>query len=656
LQLDRPATWPVNGGKAYVLQDKLWMLDQPGEFFHDLAAQRLYVMAPPAFLAADLNALVVEGTVRENALTIEKVAGVGLRKLSLTSTSQTGLMLLNAAAAKVQQIDASQNLVNGVRIVNNAIPAGTAPVSISDSRFSGNGSYGIDATYSRGTRLARNLVEHTGALAHHQAGVIAGISNGPGGITEHNRIENSGYIGIHFSSEGDSRIAANTISSYCLRLSDCGGIYTWTEKANGALAGSALVIGNRVLAPPTTLPFTARAQQEIRVGVYIDDNSNGVTVEGNLLTHPAMGIFVHNATRVTVANNRIWMPALTGLWVSMDDAQLEEQGANLYSGNQVVPALQVEAVANHLPRFLAAQSVWFWDTRRGVDALSANRHHFSANEIIQLHGHLQEHAWIRGPQGEMLLDEVAWRRLNATESPVRRPARFDRLVPLLGPELVANNGFENGLKQWSEYRNPSTTGGRTQWANTKAECLGACVLFTAADRGDLLGSQPFSLKVGTPHLYRWSATMPADSSARVGQPYISRNDSPWDTMTDIQGFTAPSARQAEAGQTLQYDAYFVPKSDAPARVNLQLDTPNAAVAFDSVSVREVLGYRIASPGETQALVVAPAGQSRLVNCSDLGWGPGCTATDLSGNTLSLPLTVPAGEARLLLRLDTSYRR
>ena len=46
--LATPTTYPMEAGDGYVLQDKLWMLDAPGEFFHDVATGTLYVFPSTA--------------------------------------------------------------------------------------------------------------------------------------------------------------------------------------------------------------------------------------------------------------------------------------------------------------------------------------------------------------------------------------------------------------------------------------------------------------------------------------------------------------------------------------------------------------------------------------------------------------------------------
>jgi len=79
------------------------------------------------------------------------------------------------------------------------------------------------------------------------------------------------------------------------------------------------------------------------------------------------------------------------------------------------------------------------------------------------------------------------------------------------------------------------------------------------------------------------------------------------------------------------------------------------VAFDSVSLRPVTGYTVSNFVNWGAVVAAPAESAVTVGCSDLGWASNCTAIDVDGGAVTLPLLVPAGASRLLLWANSSWR-
>jgi hypothetical protein len=308
------------------------------------------------------------------------------------------------------------------------------------------------------------------------------------------------------------------------------------------------------------------------------------------------------------------------------------------------------------PVFAISQAVWFWHSMDGDAALAAGRNSFSGNSVVQLQGPVYAHAQLRGPGGERYVEALQWQALNPGEGLPSRPVRFDPQVVTLGPELVQGGSFSSGLSPWISWQNPVGTGFAVRALSGMAGCTGPCMGLTAGSVGDLLASPPFMLRAGAAYVYRWTASMPANRDATVGVPYISRDAAPWDPMADAQGFMTYASRHGAPGETLSYETYFTAKSADPARVNLQLETLNVPVAFDNVSVREVIAYRAVNPSEWAALAFAAESATRSVGCPELGWPAGCSALGIDGQAVALPITMAPGSQRLLLRADSPLRR
>jgi len=657
MELDSSTDWALEAGEGFVLQDKRWMLDAAGEFFHDTAAQRLYLIAPAAGAPTDLNTVSVEGSVRDVALALAQRSKLVVRDLAMHAAREDGLRITDAPQTRLERIEARDNMSAGVRLWQwEKIAASTPGPSITDSLVAGNGQYGIDAWHVSGAQIRRNRVLSTGTAAHHLAGVFASVAAGPGATTEDNVVDGSGYIGIRFSSLAGSVIARNTVSGYCRRLSDCGAIYTWTGRDLATAAQLSRVEGNRVLAASAQMEGAASDGREVVAGIYVDDFSRNVTVRDNQLTGMPMGIFLHNASNVIVEDNQIWLPTTVGLWASMDQLDADRSRGNVFRKNHIVPLVQAETAAGPLPKFTTSQAIWFWHFIDGEAALAADRNSFADNIVTQLQGPLAAHAWLRGPRGERHVNAVEWQTINPADPPPLRPARFAPMLATLGPELVVSGSFDTGLGPWRTYENPEGKGYALQPVASMDTCFAMCMGFTAGHPYDLLASVPFTLRTGVPHVYRWSAAMPASASALVGPPYVSREASPWDVMADGRGFVGYGPRQGAAGEVLAYETFFVPKSSDPARVNLQVETPGVQVAFSAVSVREVTAYTAAKVSDWTAVAYAPGDTARTISCAELGWAAGCAAMGLAGEPVALPLTLPAGTLRPLFRADSPYRR
>jgi hypothetical protein len=234
--------------------------------------------------------------------------------------------------------------------------------------------------------------------------------------------------------------------------------------------------------------------------------------------------------------------------------------------------------------------------------------------------------------------------------------QFDSLQLTLGAEAITNGEFTQGMSAWRTYQNPAGTGFAAQAWPSRLGCTGPCVSLAAGHRGDLLASQAFTLRAGAAYVYRLKAAMPSTSSATVAPPYISRETTPWDAMYDARNYTSLRPLTGTAQEALSYEMFFVAKESAAARINLQLETLGNAVAFNTVSLREVLDYKAANAADWAGLATATSNAARTVNCADLGWSATCTVVGLDGQPVALPLLLAAGSERLLMRADSAFRR
>ncbi len=646
---------PVEPGTGWVLRDKAWMLDAPGEFFHDEAAQRLYLIADAAQSQIDVNTARVEGNVRDVVLELRGRRNLTVAGLGLRGSRGDALRFTDSPQALASGLEVRENDAAGIRMAQWETLADTVPgPRVESSYVAANGEYGIDATYVRGAVISGNQVLDTGTKATAGA-VMAGIAVGSAGQVLDNIVSGTGYVGIRFSTAAGGAVARNEVRDYCLRLSDCGAIYTWSD---GSATGtqSTVVEGNRV--------FNARANSfgspdggnDVVAGVYLDDLSHQVTVRDNFLYGMPMGILLHNASNNTVQNNKVWIASEVGIWVSMDHLDRDQSVGNVIGGNEIVPMTTASAVWPAAPTFKIAHPIWFTHALSGVGALGAGRNEFVANRVVQIHGELAEHAKLSGPAGQWFVDAASWVQLNPAEVMPVRPVTFSTYYVSLGPELVPGGEFTGGLGNWGKSWNWPLVSYDVQPVSSQTGCNGPCVRMTVSQVGDLIYSPGFSMRPGVPHVYRWTAMSP-NADAVVADPNISLAVSPWSKMNDSTGFSTLTSRHLKAGKVQQLEAFFVPISASTARVNMQLETPNTPVYLDGISIREVTGWWFSGPPEWMSIVIADRGVDRTVTaCGEIGWPAGCQILDAAGQPQPLPFTVPAGSQRMVFWGDSPYRR
>jgi parallel beta-helix repeat protein len=401
LTLDTPTNYPMEGGSGYVLQDKLWMMDAPGEFFHDTVNGMLYVYPQGASAQSNLNGALVEGAVRDSALLITGVQNVTVSNVRATMTRGDGIAVINAPGVRLDGIEASGNARSGVRIaLNTQLPVGVAGATIANSLLSDNWQYGVDASAANGVYITGNTVMQTGTLG--TAGWShAAIMIGDGGAVSGNTIDQAAYHGIRYSGGGGSVISDNLITNFCTRLTDGAGVYTWNgpKTAPRTTGLGSVVRNNRIGSAKANLNGVAGLSSPLVIGIYLDDFSQNALVQGNTVFNVPFGIKVHNSSNHTIDSNQIWLTTQAGIWASMDQTDADYMTGNVYTSNVVMPYPSTSGTFPQLPDVTAATPYWFTHLMSGAAALGAGRNQFSGNRIIALESGAKPVAIVQGVDG-----------------------------------------------------------------------------------------------------------------------------------------------------------------------------------------------------------------------------------------------------------------
>jgi len=649
LTLATGTDYTIDAGEGYVLEDKLWMLDAPGEFFHDTVNNRLYVYPSAAAAQTDLNARVVEGSVRDVALSINGRSGVGVRDLALKMARVDGLLLRDASAAVAERLDVSGNGETGISVVqNDTLPGPT----IRNNRVSNNFIYGIDAGFGGATTVSDNTVTETGT-SNYAGWTHAAIEGGKGAKILNNIVDGAAYHGIRFSGTGGSLVKNNAVTRYCLRLSDCGAIYTWNGPKLTGSTQLATVENNQVQGGRPNVEGAVGLGIEVVGGIFLDDFSHGVTVRNNVVRDVPFGLVLRNGSNDVFESNRVWLPTRAAVSVTNDQTDRDYLVGNTWRNNQFVPVKSAVNQFPALPTFSESYPIWFFNNFGAASSISSGNNTFTGNQVVRFDGSTDGvHAYLRSNTEDTRMSSAAWATFNRLDSPTATPMTFALYQLTLGPELVPGGNFDSGLGAWNSWLSNAGSGG-SAGASSGGGCVGNCVQLTVGTSDDWIASPAFVMRAGAPHLYSYTATL--GGAATLGWPYISRNATPWDSMATA-GYTSSVALSGSAGQVIRYEAFFTPKSGVEARVNLQIKTPGVSVRFDSVSVREITGFSFSTTADWAAVATAPVGQSSTVSCASLGWPAGCTATTVDGVPVTLPQTLTAGSSQLYLRTDSNWRR
>jgi len=303
----------INTNYGFYLTNKLWMLDQAGEWYWDSVAGKLYL-----WLSDSSNP-------NNHSITVSRPSSIGIKAsnknyftiqdINIQNTDSDGVQLNTCTNVTLQRLSlsyagrngiyangsSSNNLLINDNVIDKALITGIqlsglsgSKSTISNNVVSNTGNYGLPITSSAGINISasKNL------------------------LVFRNTVSNNNYIGIRFSGTNNV-IQNNIVRNSCLILDDCSSIYTW-----GNLGTGNQVLGNLVTDSIGNYTGTVNAASKATQahGIYLDNDSNNVTVSGNTVSNTDMGIYIHDSYSNTVTGNIVYQARKNGLLVQEDPA------------------------------------------------------------------------------------------------------------------------------------------------------------------------------------------------------------------------------------------------------------------------------------------------------------------------------------------------
>jgi parallel beta-helix repeat protein len=440
-------------GNSYVLQDKYWMIDTPGEFFHDTVANVLYVFPASTYAATDINTLAVEGSTRSVALRLSGRSSLIVSDIALTMSAGHGLQATDVPGIQINRIAATRNNASGVMLaIYDTTITSTLRSLIGNSQIGENWLNGIETVHMPRVDVANNTVTDSGVVDT-SGPTHSAIAVGEASSVTSNSVQNAAFHGIVFSGTGGTTVKNNYVAGYCSRLSDCAGIYTWNgPKASRRTTNqSSLVEGNQLLGASANLYGAVGGGNDVVAGIYLDDFTLGSTLRSNWVASVPMGIFLHNASSNTVTQNRVWLTTKAALWASMDQTDADYMTGNIFSGNELLRVVQATGAYPGMPSISASHAIWFWHQLLGTSSLTSGSNLFQGNRHLEVNGVTIAAANVRSSGVEQQMTTTDWRAVNTTEGALATPLTFATSAPVLGAELVPGGGFTGSMGPWSSW-------------------------------------------------------------------------------------------------------------------------------------------------------------------------------------------------------------
>jgi parallel beta-helix repeat protein len=299
IELVGDCSYPIRPGDRYYFQNALEELDAPGEWYFDSKAGALYFWPPDG---ADANTVCIPTT--RTILELEKVSHVVLRGLTLECAEGTVVTLKeteNCLIAGCEIRNAGDYHGSGVSIAGgrkNGV-VGCDIHHIGSNGISING--GDRKTLTASENYAdNNYLHHFGHFYKQGVGIALG---GVGNRASHNLIHDGPRMGIMFSGN-NLVIEYNHIRHVNLETEDTGAVYTG---GRDWISSRGTVIRHNYF--HDILGYGKDAQgrwhsPRFAWGVYLDDNTGGVDVIGNVVARCSRaGIHLHNGRDNRIVNN-----------------------------------------------------------------------------------------------------------------------------------------------------------------------------------------------------------------------------------------------------------------------------------------------------------------------------------------------------------------
>jgi parallel beta-helix repeat protein len=299
IKLAADASYPIRPGDRYFVQNLLSELDAPGEWYLDKSTETLYFWPPAAGAEQSVFAPIARSIIEF----APGAAHITLRGFTLECCSGSAIVLRGATDCLVAG--------NTIRAVGNyggsgVVVEGGARDGVVGNDISETGSNGI--VLSGGDRIKLTSAEHYADNNYiHHVGVFyrqgTGVSlDGVGNRATHNLIHDGPRMGIMFSGN-NLAIEYNHIRHVSLETEDTGAVYTggrdWISSRGSVIRYNFFhdILGYGREKDRWLSPYFAW-------GVYLDDNTGGVDVIGNVIARASRaGIHLHNGRDNHVENN-----------------------------------------------------------------------------------------------------------------------------------------------------------------------------------------------------------------------------------------------------------------------------------------------------------------------------------------------------------------
>ena len=568
--------YAADQGFGYFIQNHPATLDVENEWYYNAANRKFGIFASSG--AASLNMVQVASV--DVLVQVQGQSNITFDNLSFSGSNTNTFYLKNAGQLRVTNCDLLYNGRNAFTAENtNNITVEQCTIDQTNNiAFHGNG--------SNYTTIKSNRISNTGVLAgmgDGDAGSYEGLMiSGNNNTITLNEIKNTGYIPITFS--GDAIvIAKNFISDYAYVKDDGGGIYTWNNGPNPPQNVNRTISENIVLNGLGAPEGTSDISLKFAHGIYIDDNSKNVNIDGNTVANcGSYGLYIHNARDLSITKNLVYNNRVQIVMQHDDIAPNSPVANNTVSGNNFFALQPNQVVAEYKTR---------------NDDL-ANFGTFNNNYYVRPFDNtaiINTLKRVNGTYQFQPVDLEGWKGMHGKDlTSASTPKEFKpyTIHQLLGANKYANGTFNSGISGLYAYANANNVS--TTWKSNELDGGTLQVSFSGTAAINNKGTLIVGIgQVTANKSYNVKFSMRGTPNLRMLDVYLRKSQSPYNDITDRKVVKVTADRKEvslvfTASET-QSDASIgidIPEEINPFYIdNLQIFEANATPANPQDSIR-----------------------------------------------------------------------
>lgn len=600
INLDQPTDYPLFKGWGYFLVGKLWMLDEPGEYFFDAGTNTAYVWMPDSKAPGDRVSI---GQV-DVGIDIGNASHVVLDGIAIRN-SETGIRLKQANKLTLRNMVIEDILGMGVDATQ------STACDIGTSRFARTGAAAISGV-DLGTSLSNffihdNDISESGVLLNGNAvtslpaDIRAAVRPGASATITGNRIRGVGYTAI--MPLQNSVVSDNHIENACRVLDDGAAIYVQGQNHNTTINHNTVL---HVVGSPAGKPanhFT------LAQGIYLDAGTTDVTVSNNTVVDAYDGIHVHDAANNRIENNTLYGNRRYQLWMQEDRNVLQPAGdvyGNVVTGNRFFPTGSVAPV-RHDTVYTSTDAAASYDGNLYFTLVSPS----IASEVWDT-------GWTTSsfPKWQSLTTSSGIpRNLDPLGSEVNGSTIGYAAYRVTGSNIVPNGKLTNGKAGWSAWNQTAPYG-----QFSVESCVpGQCLHYVAGASKGLVSSPNFSVVQG--QWYRLSFDLRGSADNHTFAAIVRRGGGGTNGYEMLMTPHASTATTDWQRYSLTFQSTKTIKANDPvtgdlgARVDFDSTPPGQTISVTNLELVPISAF---AANLRTSILVNPTGSTATLDCPFTG--------------------------------------